>query len=202
MLLRKLGTALSSILQGTLLRVPETARRDELGILCSIANRIGQEIITTRERDAVLRKDLEAKLEELAASYRNQEQLLRTIRELSAPLLVVHPSVLLLPIIGHMSAERSQDILCSLLDEVVRERAKVVILDVTSAVSGDDMTATMIDRATSAVRLLGAELILSGVSAEFAKMAVQKQIALHTAKSYPELSLAVAAARQLAKARG
>lgn len=201
MLLRKLGTALTSILQGVLAPVPETSRRDELGILCAIANRIGQEIITARERDASLRSALEAKLKELEQSYRHQESLLRTIRELSAPLLLVHPCVLLLPVIGHMSTERSHDILVALLDEVVRQRARVVILDVTSAVSGDEMTAAMIDRATRAVRLLGAELVLSGVSAEFARVAVQKRIDLHGTRSYPELSLAIGASRQLVQTR-
>lgn len=202
MLLRKLGTALTSILQGTLAPVPETSRRDELGILCAIANRMGHEILAARKRDAASRSTLEAKLQELEQSYAIQENLLRTIRELSAPLLLVHPCVLLLPLIGHISEDRSHDILVALLHEVVRQRARVVILDVTSAVSGDEMTAAMIDRATRAVRLLGAELVLSGVSADFAKVAVQRQIDLHGTRSYPALSMAVGAARQLVKTRG
>lgn len=195
-LLRRLGTSLASILQGNLVPVPETERRDELGILASLANRIGREIVTARQRDEAMRKDLEDRLTELRQSYAQQEQLLETIRALSSPLLLVHQGVLLLPVIGHMSVERSQSILSTLLDGIVAHRAHVVILDLTSAVSGDATTSAMICRASKAVRLLGAELILSGVSAEFARIAVAEQFALSSTRSYPALRDALSAARK------
>ena len=195
-LLRRLGTSLASILQGNLVPVPETERRDELGILAALANRIGREIVTARQRDEAMRKDLEDRLTELRQSYAQQEQLLETIRELSSPLLLVHQGVLLLPVIGHMSVERSQSILSTLLDGIVAHRAHVVILDLTSAVSGDATTSAMICRASKAVRLLGAELILSGVSAEFARIAVAEQFALSSTRSYPALRDALSAARK------
>lgn len=195
-LLRRLGTSLASILQGNLVPVPETERRDELGILAALANRIGREIVTARQRDEAMRKDLEDRLTELRQSYAQQEQLLETIRALSSPLLLVHQGVLLLPVIGHMSVERSQSILSTLLDGIVAHRAHVVILDLTSAVSGDATTSAMICRASKAVRLLGAELILSGVSAEFARIAVAEQFALSSTRSYPALRDALSAARK------
>lgn len=195
-LLRRLGTSLASILQGNLVPVPETERRDELGILAALANRIGREIVTARQRDEAMRKDLEDRLTELRQSYAQQEQLLETIRALSSPLLLVHQGVLLLPVIGHMSVERSQSILSTLLDGIVAHRAHVVILDLTSAVSGDATTSAMICRASKAVRLLGAELILSGVSAEFARIAVAEQFALSSTRSYPALRDALSAARR------
>lgn len=195
-LLRRLGTSLASILQGNLVPVPETERRDELGILVALANRIGREIVTARQRDEAMRKDLEDRLTELRQSYAQQEQLLETIRALSSPLLLVHQGVLLLPVIGHMSVERSQSILSTLLDGIVAHRAHVVILDLTSAVSGDATTSAMICRASKAVRLLGAELILSGVSAEFARIAVAEQFALSSTRSYPALRDALSAARK------
>jgi anti-anti-sigma regulatory factor len=46
------------------------------------------------------------------------------------------------------------------------------------------------------VRLLGAELILSGVSAEFARIAVAEQFALSSTRSYPALRDALSAARK------
>jgi rsbT co-antagonist protein RsbR len=201
-LLRRLGTAFASILQGKLVPVPETDRQDELGILATLANRIGHEIVTSRQRDEAMRKDLEDRLTELRQSYAQQEQLLETIRALSSPLLLVHQGVLLLPVIGHMSTERSQSILSTLLDGIVAHRAHVVILDLTSAVSGDETTSAMICRASTAVRLLGAELMLSGVSAEFARIAVSEQFALAATRSYPALRDALTAARKRSSSFG
>jgi len=200
-LLRKVGTALASILHGTLVEVPETNRRDELGLLCAMANRIGKEILAARKRDTQLQQELEDKLTELKHSYSVQNELLATIQALSSPLLHVHAGVLLVPIIGHMDAERSEAVLETILQGISRVQARVVILDLTSAISGDVSTATMISHAAATVRLLGVELILSGVSADFARVAVKRQLAFDAAHSYRELHSALSAAQKLVSAR-
>lgn len=195
-LLRQVGTALHSLLQGTLVPVPESDRRDELGILCALANRIGAEIIEARQRDAAQQKELKLKLQELAAAYAQQEQLLETIRALSSPVLHLDDGVLLLPIIGHLTEERSQQVLHTLLEAVVAHKARFVILDVTSAQTDDARTAVMISRAATSIRLLGAELLLSGVSADFAKIAVSKNLTYESIRSFPDLSRALGRLRK------
>lgn len=201
LLIRQIGTALIRILQGQLVKVPESERRDELGLLAGIANRVGAEILKTRERDAKARTTLEQTVAELKESYRTQEQLLATIRSLSSPVLHIHPGVVLMPLIAEIDQERGQQIVVTLLDQVVALRAKAVILDLTSAVAGDKRVTELIGRASSATRLLGARIILSGVSPEFARMAVSRAVDLSGVTSRPDLHSALAAAIDLLKPR-
>lgn len=201
LLIRQIGTALIRILQGQLVKVPESERRDELGLLAGIANRVGAEILKTRERDAKARTALEQTVAELKESYRTQEQLLATIRSLSSPVLHIHPGVVLMPLIAEIDQERGQQIIVTLLEQVVALRAKVVILDLTSAVAGDQRVTELIGRASSATRLLGARIIVSGVSPEFARMAVRRAVDLIGVTSRPDLHSALAAAIELLKPR-
>lgn len=200
-LLRQIGAAFLQILQGQLVKVPESERRDELGILAGIANRVATEILKTRARDAKARAALEQKIAELNEAYLTQERLLATIRSLSSPVLHIHPGVVLMPLIAEIDQARSQQILITLLEQVVALRAQVVILDLTSAVAGDPMVPEVIARASNAARLLGARTILSGVSPEFARLAAGRALDLGSVKASPDLHSALSAAIDLLKSR-
>jgi rsbT co-antagonist protein RsbR len=200
-LLRQIGSAFLQILQGQLVKVPESDRRDELGLLAGIANRVATEILKTRDRDAKARAALEQKIAELKEAYLTQERLLATIQTLSSPVLHIHPGVVLMPLIAEIDQARSQQIIITLLDQVVALRAQVVILDLTSAVAGDPMVPEVIARASNAARMLGARTILSGVSPEFARLAAGRAHALAGAASSPDLHSALAAAIALLKDR-
>lgn len=200
-LLRQIGSAFLQILQGQLVKVPESDRRDELGLLAGIANRVATEILKTRERDAKARAALEQKIAELNAAYRTQERLLATIQTLSSPVLHIHPGVVLMPLIAEIDQARGQQIIITLLDQVVALRAQVVILDLTSAVAGDPMVTEVIARASSATRLLGARTILSGVSPEFARMAAGRALDLAGVNARPDLHSALSAALDMLKSR-
>jgi len=196
-LLRQIGSAFLQILQGQLVKVPESNRRDELGLLAGIANRVAIEILKARERDAQTRAALEQKIAELKEAYRTQELLLATIRTLSSPVLHIHPGVVLMPLIAEIDQARGQQIITALLDQIVALRAKVVILDLTSAVSGDPLITEIIARASKAARLLGARTILSGVSPEFARVATGRALDLTGVSARPDLHSALSAALDL-----
>lgn len=200
-LLRQIGSAFLQILQGQLVKVPESDRRDELGLLAGIANRVATEILKTRERDAKARAALEQKIAELNAAYLTQERLLATIQTLSSPVLHIHPGVVLMPLIAEIDQARGQQIIITLLDQVVALRAQVVILDLTSAVAGDPMVTEVIARASTATRLLGARTILSGVSPEFARMVAGRALDLAGVNARPDLHSALSAALGMLKSR-
>ncbi len=200
-LLRKIGSAFLQILQGQQVSVPASNRRDEIGILAGIANRVTLEIFRARERDAQARAALEQKVAELKESYRVQEQLLATIQSLSSPVLHIHPGVVLMPLIAEIDHTRGQQIITALLDKVVALRAQVVILDLTSAVSHDPMVSEIIARASTATRLLGARTILSGVSAEFARTVTDRALDLTGVTARPDLHSALSAALDLLRVR-
>ncbi|MCW8195102.1 STAS domain-containing protein [Proteobacteria bacterium 005FR1] len=95
------------------------------------------------------------------------------IRELSTPVIKVHDRVLLLPVIGTVDTHRAQQIMETVLLEIVEEQAKVMIIDIAGVAVVDTRVADHLIRTTKAIRFLGAEAILTGISPNVARTVVQ-----------------------------
>jgi rsbT co-antagonist protein RsbR len=95
------------------------------------------------------------------------------IRELSTPVIRVHHRILLLPLVGTVDSHRAAQIMETLLMRVVEEQARAVIVDIAGVPTVDTMVADHLLKTTEAVRLLGAETILTGISAQIARTVVQ-----------------------------
>jgi rsbT co-antagonist protein RsbR len=94
------------------------------------------------------------------------------IRELSTPVLRLRDRLLVLPIIGVLDSARARQLTQSLLDSIRTNRAKVVILDVTGVASVDSGVANHLLQTVEACRLMGATVIVTGLSAEVAQTLV------------------------------
>ena len=119
---------------------------------------------------------IEASMETLA---RHQA----AIRELSTPVIRVYHRVLLLPLIGTVDSLRAEQIMEMLLVRVVEEQAKAVIVDIAGVAVVDTKVADHLLKTTDAVRLLGAETIITGISPQVARTIVQLGVdisAMHT----------------------
>jgi rsbT co-antagonist protein RsbR len=95
------------------------------------------------------------------------------IRELSTPVIRVYERVLLLPVVGTVDSHRAEQIMEQLLLRVVEEQARVIIVDIAGVPVVDTRVADHLIKTTAAVRLLGAETILTGISAHVARTIVQ-----------------------------
>ena len=93
----------------------------------------------------------------------------RVIMRLAAPLVPIHEGVLLMPLVGTITAERAAHIIETLLDGIARRGSHAVILDVTGMHAADESATEVLLQAARAARLLGATVILVGVSAESAR---------------------------------
>jgi rsbT co-antagonist protein RsbR len=91
------------------------------------------------------------------------------LRELATPIISVWDGVLALPVIGTVDTERSADMMDALLARVVGEQASHVIIDITGVSVLDTRTADHFLRMAKAVRLLGAECYLTGISPAIAQ---------------------------------
>lgn len=120
--------------------------------------------------------------DEILAAKREAEEANRTkdalIEELSTPVITVWDGVLLGPVIGSLSRERADVLTTALLRAVVARQARVVILDVTGARKMDADAIQHLTRAASAVRLMGADCIITGISANVARTLVSAGIEL------------------------
>lgn len=106
-----------------------------------------------------------------------QDEIIRAQEEsllaLSTPLIPVSERVLVMPLIGRINEGRTQRILEVLLNGVTNQGATHVILDVTGVPEADSGMADALIRASQAVRLLGAKVILTGIQPAFARTLIE-----------------------------
>jgi rsbT co-antagonist protein RsbR len=107
-----------------------------------------------RERERVIREQQEA------------------IRELSTPVLQVRERLLILPIIGLIDPHRARQLTEQLLRGIRANRAKVVVIDITGVAAMDANVANHLVLTVESARLLGAMVIVTGLSPEIAQTLV------------------------------
>jgi rsbT co-antagonist protein RsbR len=112
----------------------------------------------------------DAYLEEKERVIAEQQE---AIKELTTPVLTLRPALLLLPLIGVVDSDRARQITEQLLDAVARERARVVVIDVTGVPTVDSMVANHLMQTTQAARLMGATVFVTGISTETAQTLVR-----------------------------
>ena len=95
-----------------------------------------------------------------------------SIRELSTPVLPVRERLLILPIIGVLDTERARQLTEQLLLGIRTHRARVVVIDITGAPEVDESVANHLVRTVDASRLMGASVIITGLSPEIAQTLV------------------------------
>ena len=120
------------------------------------ANRIAATVAVgfVQERERIIREQQEA------------------IRELSTPVLQVRERLLILPIIGVIDPQRARQLTEQLLRGIRTNRAKVVVLDITGVPYIDSAVANHLVQTVEAARLLGAIVIVTGLSPEIAQTLV------------------------------
>ena len=120
------------------------------------ANRIANTVAVgfVQERERIIREQQEA------------------IRELSTPVLQVRERLLILPIIGVIDPQRARQLTEQLLRGIRTNRAKVVVIDITGVAAIDASVANHLVQTAEASRLLGATVIVTGLSPEVAQTIV------------------------------
>ncbi len=113
-----------------------------------IANTVGVSFVQERER--IIRQQQEA------------------IRELSTPVLQVRERLLILPIIGVLDSQRARQLTEQLLRAIRANRAKVVVIDITGVPAIDSTVANHLVQTVDASGLMGASVIITGLSSEIA----------------------------------
>ncbi len=94
------------------------------------------------------------------------------IRVLSTPVLQVRERLLILPIIGLIDPQRARQLTEQLLRGIRTNRAKVVVIDITGVPVLDANVANHLVQTVEATRLLGAMVIITGLSPEIAQTLV------------------------------
>lgn len=115
------------------------------------------------------------------------------IAELSTPLIPITKEILVMPLVGSMDSRRALTILQTVLDGVERHRARAVILDITGVPVVDTQVANVLIRAAQAGRLLGAQVIITGIKPEVAQTIIGLGIQLDMLQTFSTLQEAISA---------
>ncbi len=142
-----------------------------------IANTVGVSFVEHRER--IIRQQQEA------------------IRELSTPVLQVRERLLILPIIGVIDAQRARQLTEQLLRGIRTTRAKVVVVDITGVPAIDSAVANHLVQTVEASRLMGASVIITGLSSEIAQTLVTIGVDLSKMNAVGDLQGGIEEAEQL-----
>ncbi|NII52740.1 STAS domain-containing protein [Luteibacter sp. SG786] len=123
---------------------------------------------------------------------RQQEELL----ELSTPVVKLWDGVLALPMIGTLDSQRTQVVMESLLQRIVETGAEIAIIDITGVPTVDTLVAQHLLKTVTAIRLMGADAIISGVRPQIAQTIVHLGIDLQGIVTKANLAGALALALQ------
>jgi rsbT co-antagonist protein RsbR len=126
----------------------------------------------------------QAQLEEKLATIEQQRE---AIRELSSPIMEIWHDVVCLPIVGVMDTARSAETTSALLEAVAKRGTKCAIIDITGIEVMDTRTADHFIKMAQAVRLLGAECLLTGVNPTIADTVVQMGLDLKGIETHRSL---------------
>ena len=101
-----------------------------------------------------------------------------TISELQTPVIQVWEGILALPIVGTVDTARAQDMTEALLERIVATGSEIVLLDITGVPVVDTAVARHLLETVTAARLLGADVLIVGLSSRTAMTLVQLGIDL------------------------
>jgi len=147
-------------------------------------------------RDLTERKLVEEALKQKAGneaiSRRAQE-----ILDISTPVVQVWEGVVLAPLIGSLDSQRTQQLMEKLLEAIVETRSSVALVDITGVPAVDTATGRHLVETMSAVRLLGANVILTGVRPAIAQTLVHLGVDLAGVTTRASLSAGLRTAMEI-----
>ena len=121
---------------------------------------------------------------------RQQAELL----ELSTPVIKLWEGVLALPLIGTLDSARTQIVMESLLQRIVATGSEIAIIDITGVPTVDTVVAQHLLKTVTAIRLMGADCIISGIRPQIAQTIVHLGVDLHGVITKANLADALAVA--------
>lgn len=124
------------------------------------------------------------------------------IRELSTPVLQLRDRMLLLPIIGVIDTHRARMITENLLTRIRDNRARVVVMDATGVATIDSKVANHLLQTVAAAKLMGATVIVTGLSSDVAQSLVALGIDLTKLQTIGDLQGGIEEAERLLGHRG
>ncbi len=131
------------------------------------------------------------------AEDRIRKQAQEILEMATVPIVQVWKGIVLVPLIGTLDSARTQQLMERLLDRVTETESPVAVIDITGVPTIDTQTAQHLLETVSAVRLLGADVILTGVRPVIAQTLVHIGVDLSTISTRSSLAAGLQTALRL-----
>lgn len=157
-----------------------------------------------KERTAELEKLNQALRVEIEERKQAEEIISRQTQEIievSTPVIQIWEGIVSVPLIGTLDSMRAQQLMEQLLEKIVATGSLVALLDVTGVPAIDSKTARHLLETISAVRLLGAEVVLTGIRPAIARTLAQLGVDLSNVNTRSSFSAGLLHALTLLKLR-
>lgn len=195
---RTLTAAARTIARGDLAVMVQPTSHDEVGELTGVFT---QMVASLRQMVEVERQAIVAEREARAATEQVQQMQQRlidaqhmTLRELSTPLIPISDTMVIMPLVGAIDRQRAEQIVETLLEGVAAHRAHLVILDITGVQVVDTQVAQAFIQAAQGVKLLGAQVMLTGIRPQIAQTLVELGVDLKSIETRSSLQAGITAA--------
>jgi anti-anti-sigma factor len=199
------GEALGAA-EAALLAVP-MPQEVTVGEATALAIPLGDDVLAVARAGRPLSDDEADLLEHLAAHVRVSLDNVRlreleraaaeAVRELSTPVLVVLERLLIVPLVGELDADRARQLTDELLGRIRSGRAQVVVIDVTGVPAIDTAVAGQLVHTVEACRLLGARVIVTGLSGDTTQALVATGVDLGGIHAVADLQRGIEEAQRL-----
>jgi ABC-type sugar transport system substrate-binding protein/anti-anti-sigma regulatory factor len=177
-------------------QIEQACTLDDLALIERIAHVCGVVIANAQLFDQVAERT-----RELERAFQHQEMLLQTIAELSSPVAPIVPGILVMPLIGNIGTQRAARFMETLLHEISARQAQVVLIDITSVSVVDTSVANHLVRAGQAAKLLGAEVVLVGITPAVAQTMIHLGVEMRHIVSRGDLASGFAYAQERVRRR-
>jgi rsbT co-antagonist protein RsbR len=115
-------------------------------------------------------------------------------KALAAPVFELYPGLSIMVVVGHLDVDRFEHIITNLLNHIVSVKTRVVLLDLSAAVMDEKKVAEQLRKTVRAVRLLGAECVVTGMQTALARALEPLITDIGMAKNFSCMELALEAA--------
>jgi len=134
------------------------------------------------------------KMEDTLRKLREQQ---KVVMELSTPVIDIWEKILVLPLIGTVDSVRAQQIMENVLLKISATESSVIIIDITGVPVIDTLVASHLIKTVEAVRLIGAETIITGINPEIAQTLVHLGVDLKEINTKANLARGIETALKL-----
>ena len=147
------------------------------------------DITELKQMEGALEKQTKQMKEELGKQAKKMEEALakqakelqerdKAVGKLAAPLVDVWGGIVVVPLSGALDPDRVKRLTESLLEHIAQVRADIIVMDISGIATIDAETAGQVLRAVEAVRLVGSDVIITGIGPEVATTLVDLEVDL------------------------